>query len=352
MLVIILMIPVMQMLILVYAASFEVKSADMLVLDHDLSATSRNLVSKFSGSPFFNVIGSTFDDKESDEMLKGNKAAVVLQIPSGFEKSLYRNYNADLQLIMDAVNGSAAEIAAAYALQLIGDYNKAIVPELLGVAEMKSSGSIQPLARYWYNDSLDYKHYMAPGILVILVTIIGMFLTGMNLVKEKEIGTTEQLNVTPIKKYQLIAGKLIPFWVIALLDLAFGLLIAKLAYNLPMIGSLWVLFSFAALYLVGILAIGLLISTFANTQQQVLFVGYFFIMVFILMGGVFTSVDSMPQWAQVVNIFNPVCYFIEVIRMVLLKGSGFRDILPHLFFTLVFGVFMLGFAILKYKKRA
>ncbi len=352
MLVIILMVPVLQMLILVYAANFDVKNADLLVIDNDMSQTSRGLINKFSGSPFFRMMGSTFSEKEADDLMKSNEADIILKIPAGFEKSLLRDDKASLQLIVNAINGSAAEISTGYARNVIMSHNKNIIAETYGLAKIENRGVINPVVRFWYNDLLDYKHYMAPGILVILVTIIGMFLSGMNLVKEKEIGTTEQLNVTPIKKYQLIAGKLIPFWFIALFDLALGLLFAKVAFNLPIEGNLFVLFAFASIYLIGILAAGLLISTFAETQQQVLFIAFFFMMIFVLMGGVFTSVESMPRWAQIIDIFNPVCYFMDVIRMVLLKGSGFKDIIPHLKFTLVFGATMLTFAILKYQKRA
>jgi ABC-2 type transport system permease protein len=297
-------------------------------------------------------MGSTFSEKEADDLMKSNEADIILKIPAGFEKSLLRDDKASLQLIVNAINGSAAEISTGYARNVIMSHNKNIIAETYGLAKIENRGVINPVVRFWYNDLLDYKHYMAPGILVILVTIIGMFLSGMNLVKEKEIGTTEQLNVTPIKKYQLIAGKLIPFWFIALFDLALGLLFAKVAFNLPIEGNLFVLFAFASIYLIGILAAGLLISTFAETQQQVLFIAFFFMMIFVLMGGVFTSVESMPRWAQIIDIFNPVCYFMDVIRMVLLKGSGFKDIIPHLKFTLVFGATMLTFAILKYQKRA
>lgn len=352
MLAIILMVPVMQMLILVYAANFDIKNADLVVVDHDLSPTSQRLINKFAGSPFFRFNGTSFSMDEAEALMKKDNADMILNIPSGFEQKLIREDKADLQIIMNAINGSAAEITVGYAQNVILDFNKKIITETMGLAKLVSGKTINPVVRYWYNDSLDYKHYMAPGILVILVTIIGMFLSGMNLVKEKEIGTTEQLNVTPIKKHQLIAGKLIPFWVIALFDLAFGLIIARVAFHLPIEGNLLVLFTFAAIYLVGILAVGLLISTFANTQQQVLFVGFFFVMIFVLMGGVFTPDESMPHWAQVIDYFNPVCYFMEVIRMILLKGSGFKDIMPHIYFSLVFGAFMLAFAIIKYRKRA
>ena len=349
---IILMMPILQMLILVYAANMEVKNAKLLIIDQDMSQTSRGLVIKFSGSPFFEVSTTISGNDEADDLMKRNKADLILEIPNGFEQDLFREDKASLQLIANAINGSAAEISTGYARNVIFDYNQKIITETLGLAKLETSGTIQPIVRFWYNDSLDYKYYMAPGILVILVTIIGMFLSGMNLVKEKEIGTTEQLNVTPIHKYQLIAGKLIPFWVIGLLDLAFGLIIARVVFHLPVEGNLLVLFSFAALYLVGVLGVGLLISTFADTQQQVLFIGFFFMMVFMLMGGVFTPVQSMPHWAQIIDIFNPICYFIDVTRMVLLKGSGFSDIIPHIRFVVIFGILMLTFSILKYRKRA
>jgi len=349
---IILMVPIMQMLVLVYAANMDVKNADLVVVDQDMSPTSHRLVNKFIGSTFFKLYGSTFNEEEAESLLKNNKADIVLIIPSGFEKDLMRNDKSGVQLLLNAINGSAAEITNGYAQNVIFSFNKQVIVETLGLAELKNSGTITTVPRYLYNNTLEYKHYMAPGILVILVTIIGMFLSGMNLVKEKEIGTTEQLNVTPIKKYQLIAGKLIPFWIIALFDLGFGLLIAKIFFNLPFEGNLIVIFAYAALYLVGILGAGLLISTFADTQQQVLFIGFFFMMVFVLMGGIFTPVQSMPEWAQTVNIFNPVCYFMEVIRMVLLKGSGFKDIIPHIYFAIIFGITMLIFSIWKYRKRA
>jgi ABC-2 type transport system permease protein len=349
---IILMVPIMQMLILVYAANMDVKNADMVVVDQDMSPTSHRLTNKFIGSTFFNLYGSTFNEEDAENLLKKNKVDIVLIIPAGFERNLLRNDKSGVQLLVNAIDGSAAEIINGYAQNVIFSFNKQTIVETMGLAELKGSNTINTVPRYWYNDTLDYKHYMAPGILVILVTIIGMFLSGMNLVKEKEIGTTEQLNVTPIKKWQLIAGKLIPFWVIALFDLGFGLLIAKIFFNLPIEGNLLVIFAYAALYLVGILGAGLLISTFADTQQQVLFIGFFFMMVFVLMGGIFTPVQSMPEWAQIIDKFNPVCYFMDVVRMVLLKGSGFKDIVPHIYFALIFGFVMLTLAIWKYRKRA
>lgn len=349
---IILIIPIVQMLVLVYAANFDIKKVDLVIIDYDQSTASHNLTRKFEGSKFFQINTHSFDYQNSVKLLNRNKADMILEIPNKFEATLRRENSATIHMTFDAINGTAAEIAAGYAQNIILDYNQQLILKWKGMPKLPKQGNINSEVRFWYNENLDYKHFMAPGILVILVTIIGMFLSGMNLVKEKEIGTIEQLNVTPIKRYQLIAGKLIPFWFIGLFDLAFGLIIAKLFFNLPMVGSIFTLFGYASLYLVGVLAVGLLISTFSNSQQQLLFIGYFFMMIFIIMGGIFTPVENMPHWAQIIDWFNPVCYFIEVTRMVILKGSGFSDITTQLRFILLFDLVMLTLAIRMYRKRA
>jgi len=172
----------------------------------------------------------------------------------------------------------------------------------------------------------------------------------MNIVREKEMGTIEQINVTPIKKYQFIAGKLIPFWIIGLFELAFGLTIGKLLFDIPLVGNLGLVFGFAAIYLIVLLALGLLVSTIVNTQQQAMFISFFFMVVFILMSGLFTGIENMPEWAQIADKANPLAYFIEVMRMILLKGSGISDILYQLFAIIIFAVLMIWLAVWRYKK--
>ena len=182
--------------------------------------------------------------------------------------------------------------------------------------------------------------------------MIGMFLTALNIVREKETGTIEQINVTPIRKYQLLTGKLIPFWIIALFELAFGLILGKILFNIPVEGSLLLLFSFAGIYLLVVLGIGLFISTMANTQQQVMFMVFFFMLTFILMSGIFTPEESMPYWAQRVNLINPFSYFMRVIRMILLKGSGFKEVVSEFISITIFGIVILSLAIWRYRKIA
>jgi ABC-2 type transport system permease protein len=192
---------------------------------------------------------------------------------------------------------------------------------------------------------------MVPGILVILVTLVGWLLMSLNVVREKELGTIEQINVTPIRKHQFIIGKLIPFWILALIELGIGLTLGRLIFHVPILGSVGLLIGFTALYLVAVLGFGLFIAAISETQQQVMFVNFFFVLVFILMSGIFTPVESMPEWAHYVNIVNPLAYFMRVIRMILLKGSGFMDVWKEFASIAVFGIVMISLAVRSYRKR-
>ena len=348
----IVMIPLLQMLVLVFAATYDLKIVNIFLVDKDLSATSRQLASKLEASPFFTIDHTSFNPEEGEQELLRNNDDIVLIIPPNFEHDLMREDKANLQLLVNAIDGSAAQLSYSYATSVIRDFNKNIIADWKGLPKFNAPYQINTVSRFWYNSELEYKWYMAPGILAILVTLIGLFLSGMSLVKEKELGTIEQLNVTPIRKIHFLTGKLIPFVIIALFDLSFGLLLAKLAFNLPIVGSLWLIFGFGVLYLLGILGLGLFISTVADTQQQVMFVTYFFMMIFILMGGVFTPVDSMPHWAQLLNQCNPVFHFMRIMRMVVLKGSEFSDLIHEFIALCIIGVTFLSLALLRYRKTA
>lgn len=352
MLPIIFLLPVFQLLVLVYAATFEMKHIKMVVVDHDLSSKSRQLIGKFEGSPFFFIEQTTFSIKEAEAMLKSNAADLVLNIPSGFEHDLIKENAGHLQLLINAINGTAAGLTNVYASSVIADYNQDVIIENINLMPVTQLQKINIGYSFWYNSDLNYKIYMLPGILVILVTVIGMFLTAINLVREKEMGTIEQINVSPIKKYQFLIGKLFPFLCIALFELAFGLTIGKILFNIPMLGSLPLLFLFATVYLLVALGIGLFVSTISSTQQQVMFLAFFFMIVFIMMSGIFTPTESMPDWAQKINIINPFAYFMKVIRMILLKGSGFFDLWKSFVSLLIYAILMLSLAIWKYRKIA
>jgi len=349
MLPIIFMVPIVQLLILANAATFELKNINLSVIDYDNTLRSRELIRHFESSPFYSIIPTEQSVDKAVEKVHANKTDVVLVIPQGFEKDLDNVETPKVQLLVNAINGTSASLANAYTSQILIGYSKNIMLEKIGL-NISKPPSINVKTNYWYNPELKYSHFMVPGILVVLVTIIGMFLTALNLVREKEIGTIEQINVTPIKRYQFIAGKLIPFWIIAMFELAFGLAIGKLLFDIPINGSLILLFSFAGVFLVLALGGGLLLSSSSSSQQQVMFLSFFFIIICILMSGIFTPVESMPNWAKTINYINPLYYFMKVNRMVLIKGANLADIRESFISISVLAVIVITFAILRYRK--
>jgi ABC-2 type transport system permease protein len=352
MLPIIFILPLLQLIILSNAATFDVKNISFSYIDNDKTSTSRALVDKFEASAYFNVLENFPSKKIADEAMKKGDIDVILEIPQYFERNLVKNRKTNLALYINAIDGAKAGIENVYIQQIVKEYNQRIMIDLVNQGNSKMPDQIEVITvpSFWYNNTLNYKTFMVPGILVLLVTMITLFLSGMNIVREKEIGTLEQINVTPIKKHQFIIGKLFPFWVLGLVILTVGLLIAKIIFDVPMLGNIGLIYLFTSVYLLVILGMGLLISNYTDTQQQAMFIAWFFVVIFILMSGLFTPIESMPVWAQNITLFNPIRYFVEIIRMVMLKGSGFRDIVPQLSIIALFAFIMNGLAVWSYKK--
>ncbi|HOT16667.1 MAG TPA: ABC transporter permease [Bacteroidales bacterium] len=351
-------VPILQMLIFVPAITFEIKRIDLAVIDNDRSQASRELVSKLTGSSFFVVTATPATVTEAESMLLSGDADIALVIPPDFSRGLAGVTTPRLQVLADAVNASTAQLSWSYITSVIRDFNREVIistgmiPANMAAIRTGSLPGISVSPRYWYNPKLNYKYYMLPGVLVILITAIGLMMTGLNLVREKESGTIEQINVTPIMKWQLIASRIIPFFIIGLFDLALGLGIGWLAFNIPFEGSLLLFFACAAIFLVAVLGLALFFSTMASTQQQFLFIAFFFVMVFILMSGIFTPTESMPLWAQQFNLVNPVAYLMRINRMVMLKGSGFSEIMRDMAMLTILALSYLSLAIRAYRKRA
>ena len=351
MLPIIFLLPIMQLVILSNAATYEVKNIKFAYIDADHTSTSRALLDKFHASSYFQVLASYPSHKQANSAMLAGEVDVVLEIPTHFERDLRKNKNASLGISINAIDGAAAGIENVYTNEIIQSFNQDIRVEYMDASQkVLQPIRISTIPSFWYNPTLDYKTFMVPGILVLLVTMITLFLSGMNIVREKEIGTLEQINVTPIRKSQFIIGKLFPFWIIGMVLLTIGLILAKLIFNTPMLGSILLLYLFTSIYILVILGMGLLISNFTDTQQQAMFIAWFFVVIFILMSGLFTPIDSMPRWAQIVTEFNPIRYFVEIVRMVLLKGAGFMDILPQFLKTLAYAVIMNFLAVWSYRK--
>jgi ABC-2 type transport system permease protein len=345
-------VPIVQMLILVPAVTFEIKNVIMTVIDRDMTSESRGLISKLEGSTFFDVKYATFSEKEATDLLNRNKSTVILEIPSGFGKDIVTGQTGKLMVSIDAVNASSAQLSWAYLNGVIRDYNRDLMAGNVAFSSKQLPSVIDITNRYWYNETLNYKYYMLPGILVILVTAIGFLLAGLNMVREKEIGTIEQINVTPVRKYHFIIAKMAPFLIIGLADLALGLTIGKLAFDIPFEGSLLTMFLGASIFLIAVLALALFISTFSSTQQQYMFVAFFFMIIFVLMSGIFTPVESMPQWARDFTLVNPVTYLIRINRMVMLKGSSILDVSRELLSLAVIAIAFTFFSVAKYRKTA
>jgi ABC-2 type transport system permease protein len=343
-------VPIVQMLILVPAVTFELKNVKLAVIDKDMTPESRGLISKISGSTFFKISFLTFSDKEAYDLLNRNKCSVIFQIPSGFGKDIVTGKRGKLLAVIDAVNASSAEISWAYLNGAIADYNTELIRQDITTNQLIPTTGIEITNRYWYNELLNYKFYMLPGILVILVTAIGFLLAGLNMVREKEIGTIEQINVTPVRKYQFIIAKMVPFLLIGLIDLAIGLVIGKLAFNIPFEGSILLMFLGSTIFLIAVLGMALFVSTFSGTQQQYMFVAFFCMIIFILMSGIFTPYESMPMWAQDFDLINPVAYLMRINRMVMLKGSSINDISRELYSLVIIAIAFTTLAVTRYRK--
>ena len=345
------MMPVMQLIILPLAADYEMKNIRVSIVDHDHSAYSGKMVSKIKASGYFILENYTDSYRAAMTDIEKDKADLSLEIPPKKEKNLVKEDKSTLFLAVNAINGVKANLGAAYLRNIILDFNREVRLEWIQFPRFSPVTSIEVQHANWYNPQQKYKFFMVPGILAILLTMVGSFLASLNIVKEKEAGTIEQINVTPIRKWQFILGKLIPFWILGLIVLTIGFAVSRLFYGIIPLGSFAVIYVFAAVYLLAVLGLGLLVSTFTATQQQAMLISFFLMMIFVLLGGLYTAVESMPHWAQLITTVNPVTYFIEVLRMVVLKGSGFAEIKEHLAIMFGFAVVLNGWAVVSYRKR-
>ena len=356
----VIIMPVVQLIVLANAATFTIRDTPAYVVDLDHSPTSRGLVNRITGSGHFFIAGSSGSSDAANNALLAGEATLVVTIPADFEASLVKTGRGTVQLAVNGEKGSTAGIVQSYASNILSEYAGELSAELRpSVGNVRTGdhagpstqgGRIEPRVRSWYNQTLNYKHYMVPGILVSLVTMISTLLTAQNIAREKELGTLEQLNVTPITRGQFITAKLLPFWALAMIDLTLGLIIGKLVFGIPFRGSLLLLFGAAAIYLVVTLGIGLYISTLVDTQQQAMFVAFFIMMVYLLMSGLFTPVDSMPNWVQVAAEFNPVRHFVTIARAILMKGAGLAEIMRPLVILVLFAVAIFSLAVRQYHK--
>ena len=345
---IIFVIPLVQLLLLPFAANFEMKNIVLDVVDNDRSEYSRRLTEKIFSSGYFRQVAASQSYEEALHAVESDRADLVLEIPQHFGRDLFCERHGALSIVANAIDGTKGGLGSSYLSSVIGDFSREIEAE---AGEGPGAAGLQFVSLNRFNPHLNYKAYMVPGILVFLLTIISCFLSAMNIVGEKEKGTIEQINVSPVRPSVFILSKLLPFWLIGFVLLTLGVIIAWLAYGLLPAGRVGVIYLFAAVYLVAFTGLGLFISSLASTMQQAMFGAFFFFIIFVLMSGLFTPVSSMPVWAQRLTWFNPLRYGVDVVRAVYLKGSGLSDLLLQ--FGAIFGFAALfnTMAILAYRKN-
>ena len=342
--------PAIQLILLPMAANYTIKNINIAIVDHDHSTVSQNLSNKILSSGYFKLAAYTDFNSKAEAMIENDKADLVLEIPPNFEKNIVRESVQKVGIEVNAINGVKASLGFGYLSGIINDYNQDLRVTLIPPQRVPASPVINVVTSFWYNPKLTYYIYMVPAILVSLVTAVAGLSAAFNIVKEKEIGTIEQINVTPIRKWEFILGKLIPFMVIGGIVFTVGLFIAWVIYGIVPLGNIAMLYLFLYVFLFAILGFGLLISTYTETQQQANSLMFLFMMVFNMMSGLYTPTDSMPGWAQFITHLFPVSYFIDVMRMIVIKGSGLHDVRVHILCVLAIGFVLNTWAILNYRK--
>lgn len=342
----ILIMPIVQLVVLPWAATFEQHNISIGVVDSDRSSYSRRLIDEISASSYFILEDFTANYKEGLASMELGNSDIILEIPKYFERELINNRPIKVLATINAVNGQKAGIGGNYLMQIISKFGGDLVSNR--GEELPQGLTLQ--SRYRYNEDMSYHTFMVPGILVILVTLIGGMLSAMNIVREKEMGTMEQINVTPIPKYLFILAKLIPFWIIGLLLLTIGMGVIWVIYGLTPLGSLWSIYLYSFIYLIAFTGFGLMISNFAQTQQQAMFIIFFFFLIFILLSGLFTPISSMPNWAQNFTLINPLRYYVEVMRAIYIRGSELANLSKQFMVTTLFVILFNLLAVLTYKK--
>jgi len=346
----IILYPLMVLLVFPLAANFELKSINLAIVDVDRSPYSSRLAEKIGASGYFHF---TNDSREYSEALKSielDKADLILEIPSGFEKQLVKEGKASVMITANAVNGSKAGLGSAYLSRTVTDFSSEIRGELIQGNSRLAVPFFEIITQYRYNPHLDYPVYMVPAIMAMVLIMICGFLPALNIVGEKENGTIEQLNVTPVRKFTLIISKLIPYWIVGLIVLTICFGVAATMYRLVPPGGYLTIYIFAIVFILSISGFGLVLSNYANSLQQAMFMMFFFIITMIFMSGLYTPISSMPAWGRALSAASPLRYFIEVLRLVFLKGSSVFELRSQMFALALFAVFFNAWAILGYRK--
>jgi len=349
---VLLVMPVAQLIVFGYAVTTDVRNVRTAVYDLDNSVASRELVSRFASTGYFKIVEYVGTDERARELLDRGDAQIVLHMNRGFEDDLRAGRTAQLQVLADGTDSNTAGIALNYSAKIVGEYSQSILNgralRLLG--PVRQPGQVRLQSRAWFNENLESRNFYLPGVIAILVTLVTLLLTSMAVVREKEIGTMEQIMVTPIRPFEFILGKTVPFALISLVNVVLVTTVGVLWFNLPVRGSILRLLFATVLYLLTALGVGLVISTISNTQQQAMMSTFFFYMPSMLLSGFMFPIANMPVVVQWLTYLNPMRYFLVIIRGIFLKGVGFDVLWPQLVALAIIGVVTLGLASRRFRK--
>jgi ABC-2 type transport system permease protein len=350
--------PILQLTMLGYAATTDVRDVPVVVADGDRSPASRELIARFEGSRNFSVINVVSVVNEVEPYLERGRAWLALSIPTGYGTQVASGDPAVLQVIADGSDSNSTTVALGYATSLIGGYAQELVEERSAVALTNSAGAvaagrIEPRIRIWFNPQLESRHFMIPGVLALVLLVVTANLASMAIVREKELGTLEQLNVTPLRRWELVAGKLLPYGVIAMVDVLLVVAVAVFWFEVPLRGSFLLLLAMSLLYVLCTLALGLFISTISETQQQAMMTAtFFFLTPMIYLSGFIFPIENMPRVIQLFTYLIPLRYFLVIVRGIFLKGVGLDLLWPQAAALAAWGTIVLALAVSRSRKRA
>lgn len=353
----IVLFPTMVMLVFPWAISFEITNIRIDVVDHGKSVYSKRLTDKIAASQYFVLHDTPLDYQTAMLNMENDDTDMILEIPATFDINIVKNRNSSVGVAVNSVNGTQGLLGSNYIMQIVNEFSSELRGELINTLPSQSNATILNMPQvdivpqYKFNPELDYKNFMIPGFMVILLTILCGILPALNIVMEKENGTINQINVTPVSKINFILAKLIPYWVVGIVVMIISITLAYFIYGLWPAGSVFAVLLSAIVFILSISGMGIIISNYANTMQQASFIVMFFILILILLGGMFTPLSSMPTWAQIIATINPFTYLTKTLRMLYLNGSTLSDVSGNLFALGIIAVVLNGWAVFSYKKR-
>lgn len=341
--------PMVQFMLFPFTADYEIKVVTIGFIDHDHSSTTRTLIERFTYSPYFISRGFIDSREHGEKMMLHDEVDFMIEFPADFERNLMERRDPQMGITANAINSVKAGIGSGYIRSVITQFFEDEQARL-GI-ESPRKATIKTSNMYWYNEQMNYKNLIVPGILVILVTLIGSYVTALNIVREKEIGTIEQMNVSPIKKGHFLLGKMIPFWILGMAEFILGLFLMKFIFGISVVGSTSVLLLATTIYLLVMLGLGFFISLISNNQLQAMFIVFFLFVIFVLLSGLFTPTEGMPQWAKYINYANPMSFYMDIIKLIVMKGAGFFDVLKDIVTLSVMAVVINIAALLSYSDK-